>query len=931
MNHQSVARWGMLLSGTLVSMFAAPLAARAQGTVRPILNCVTYDPGNSPILRAHFGYVSTFDHDVTLDVGPDNYFSPGVLFRGQPEVFHPGIHDRVFDTTYTVSGSSFQITWFLNGSTATARESNALYCGQPTYRGAWDAATAYGNGELVWHANAFWATGVSSYDPTCDGHEPGYRPGGGISCFQPWGPRAPTFTGLTGGDTVSILEDSKLPPTNFTVNDEDNIWDLTFFAISSDPALIPSDAVTFGGWGTDRTFSVTPAANRFGTATITLYVTDRATAAVGLPITVNVKAVNDEPTISTVPSWITDMNVPTPALPFTVDDIDTDASALIVTARAENPDAIVVIEGTGTNRTVRVTPPPNLVGVTTIELTVSDGALSATTSFTVTARAVDTNARPTIADMADQTTTAGVPTEPYPVLVGDPDTPVDELIVFGTSSNPTLIPNEGIVITGTGGTRWLTLKPVAQQTGMATIKVYVSDGHSVEFWPLTLTVNPASPPPPPPPSARTYYLAEGATGPFFDLDVLLANPNSDAAPVTMQFLTDQGKTITQERTLPPTSRTTIRVDEIAGLEAAAVSTLVTSTTGRPIVVERTMRWDASGYGAHTEKATDGAATSWYFAEGSQGFFSTFFLLVNPQTTANVAHVTYFREGEPPLVRDYPLMPASRRTIDAGQDAELVNRSFGARVDFDRPGAAERAMYFGTTPLFDGGHESAGVTAPATHWFLAEGATGSYFTTYILLANPQDADASVTLTYLPAVGAPVTKMYVVGARQRLTRNIALEDPSLASAAVATRIESTRPIVAERTQYWPNPAWIEAHNSAGVTETGTRWGLAEGRVGGPQQHQTYILLANAGSETATVTLTFLRADGTTLSKTVTVAPSSRANVAIAGPDSDVPQLVDESFGTRIESTRPIAVERSMYSNANGITWAAGTNATATRLPN
>jgi hypothetical protein len=31
-----------------------------------------------------------------------------------------------------------------------------------------------------------------------------------------------------------------------------------------------------------------------------------------------------------------------------------------------------------------------------------------------------------------------------------------------------------------------------------------------------------------------------------------------------------------------------------------------------------------------------------------------------------------------------------------------------------------------------------------------------------------------------------------------------------------------------------------------------------------------------------------------------------------------------------TRPIAVERAMYSNANGQFWAAGTNAAATRLP-
>ena len=68
-----------------------------------------------------------------------------------------------------------------------------------------------------------------------------------------------------------------------------------------------------------------------------------------------------------------------------------------------------------------------------------------------------------------------------------------------------------------------------------------------------------------------------------------------------------------------------------------------------------------------------------------------------------------------------------------------------------------------------------------------------------------------------------------------------------------------------------------------------------------------------------------------KTFNVPPTSRFNVAVVpGAGSMVPELADESFGARIESTLPIVVERSLYTNANGVTWAAGTNATATRLP-
>jgi ligand-binding sensor domain-containing protein len=49
-------------------------------------------------------------------------------------------------------------------------------------------------------------------------------------------------------------------------------------------------------------------------------------------------------------------------------------------------------------------------------------------------------------------------------------------------------------------------------------------------------------------------------------------------------------------------------------------------------------------------------------------------------------------------------------------------------------------------------------------------------------------------------------------------------------------------------------------------------------------------------------------------------------------DVPELQDEGFGARIEVTNglTIGVERSVYWDANGVFWSAGTNAVATRLP-
>ena len=212
------------------------------------------------------------------------------------------------------------------------------------------------------------------------------------------------------------------------------------------------------------------------------------------------------------------------------------------------------------------------------------------------------------------------------------------------------------------------------------------------------------------PAAFTSLLAEGATGEFFDLDILLANPEGIPVPATLTFLKPDGSTVTHAQTLPPKSRTTVRVDEIPGMDATTASTVVTST--HPVIVERTMRWSEEGYGAHTEKAVDAPALRWYFAEGSQGFFFTYLLLANPQAVANSATVEYLREGAPPVTRTYSLAPLSRLTVDAGADPDLVDRSFGMTVTFAQPGVAERAMYFGLEPIWKAGHESAGITTPS---------------------------------------------------------------------------------------------------------------------------------------------------------------------------------------------------------------------------
>jgi hypothetical protein len=272
---------------------------------------------------------------------------------------------------------------------------------------------------------------------------------------------------------------------------------------------------------------------------------------------------------------------------------------------------------------------------------------------------------------------------------------------------------------------------------------------------------------------------------------------------------------------------------------------------------------------------------------------------------------------------------SRFTLYAGSEPELVNRSFSIVVDADAPLIAERAMYWSAGGTFwTGGHESAGVPAPARRWLHAEGATGEFFDTYILLANPNTTATQARLTYLLPDGSTVVRVKDLPAKSRTTVVVEQEDARLADTAVSVTVDADQPVISERAMYWPS-LWQEAHNSFGQTETALRWGVADGCQGGPRAHDTYILLANPGAAAAQVRVTFLRERGSPVVKSFSVAATSRFNVAVG---AESPELNGECFGAVVESTNgvEIAVERAVYWNARGSRWAAGTNATATKLP-
>jgi hypothetical protein len=212
-------------------------------------------------------------------------------------------------------------------------------------------------------------------------------------------------------------------------------------------------------------------------------------------------------------------------------------------------------------------------------------------------------------------------------------------------------------------------------------------------------------------AANNWFIAEGRTGNFFDMWVLMANPNSQSATATVDYLLPGGGTpIRRQYTLPPTSRTTIHVDSVPGLQDTDVSASITST--RPIVVERAMYWPGTSSqwtDAHDSAGLTALGTEWLLAEGEFGggfSYATYVLFSNPGTTAATLTMRVLREGGRPPIDFQRSVPAkSRVTVSAIELTALglvQGERFGVKVNATQPIAVERSMYWNAGGQFWGG-------------------------------------------------------------------------------------------------------------------------------------------------------------------------------------------------------------------------------------
>jgi len=433
-------------------------------------------------------------------------------------------------------------------------------------------------------------------------------------------------------------------------------------------------------------------------------------------------------------------------------------------------------------------------------------------------------------------------------------------------------------------------------------------------------------------SATNWFFAEGSARPTFDTYFTIQNPGGVIADITLTYLSAAGSTSSQKLKVPSTSRATVHPADILGTgddTAHDFSTVVTCSNGQQVVAERPVYFNYRGDGTSNwsggsdVSGATSASRTWYFAEGTcRPLFDTYICLLNPYSTPANVKLTYMKGDGTNAADRVTVAPYSRSTIvprsKLGTGSDVVH-DFSTTVTSDRPIVAERPMYFNYNGALTGGHDVVGATSPSSIFYFAEGTTRPGFDPYYCIQNPGGAAATVTLRYMKGDGTEVSDQAVVAPYSRSTvvpRN-RLGAANDSAHDFSTEVTSDQPVVAERPMYFNyQDMWSGGSDVMGATFPSSTFYFAEGtcRPG----FVPYFTIQNSGSAPANVTLTYMKADGTSAQDYAAVAPGARATVSPinklgAGDDAA------HDFSTMVTSDQPVITERPLYFDYKG--WTGG----------
>lgn len=300
-------------------------------------------------------------------------------------------------------------------------------------------------------------------------------------------------------------------------------------------------------------------------------------------------------------------------------------------------------------------------------------------------------------------------------------------------------------------------------------------------------------------------------------------------------------------------------------------------------------------------------SAWYLPEGSTNWgFGAGINIENPNDADLNAKVTYMLTDGTTRQLDVGLTKMSKVSVSPEEIVGKADFSTEVVCIQGKTIAVDRTMMWqGGVGQTAGAHNSIGVTAPSTSWYLPEGSSNWGFETWLLIQNPNDVEASCDVTYMiEGVGPKVVK-HNVKAHSRATYNM-LDEIGKADASI--KVDSNIGVIPERSMYtnWVTPLGDtvrrEGHDSVGAMQPATSFYLAEGSTA--WGFTTYVLVQNPNPAPAKVTLTYMTNAGPLPNTVFTMPANSRKTVRV----NDTNPGVDLS--TKVSADKPIVAERSMF---------------------
>ena len=306
--------------------------------------------------------------------------------------------------------------------------------------------------------------------------------------------------------------------------------------------------------------------------------------------------------------------------------------------------------------------------------------------------------------------------------------------------------------------------------------------------------------------ARTWYFAEGDSTGNRATTLHLYNPQATEVAVSLLIMPSDGVTRTQALVLAPFTSAAVALSADVPSEFG-----VRVAASAPIAAERTVLFGPTKGGGFLTRGAIAPATTWYFAEGATiAPFSTTLALLNPGAVSAAITTTFLTEQGSTFTRRYQVPAQARLTVDL-RDIVPSPQGVGTIVSSSQPIVAERTTYFNAGKS---GTNTLGASELAYTWRFAEGRTADPATEFILLANPNQRPAEVTLTLGNDDGTTQTLTYTVPRSGRIAILLDNESPFL--TAHTTTIQSTLPIVAERTILIDNADGGGGHSALGTPE-------------------------------------------------------------------------------------------------------------------